>query len=33
MMLASMLASLTVTLISYSSGIESLGTKTAMDKL
>lgn len=33
MMLASMLASLTATLISYSFGIESMATKKAMDKL
>lgn len=33
MMLASMLASLTVTLISYSIGSESMETKKAVDKL
>ena len=33
MMLASMLASLTVTLISYSMESESMRTKKAMDKL
>lgn len=33
MMLGSMLASLTITLMSYSIGSESMGTKNAVDKL